>query len=56
MQTRIRWDERTQTYLHRRTAEGMSKREIIRCLKRYVARELYRHIQAVAASQLPSAA
>ncbi|MCY0960636.1 hypothetical protein [Streptomyces sp. H27-H5] len=38
------------------TAEGMSKREIIRCLKRYVARELYRHIQSPAAAQLPSAA
>ncbi|MCX5377569.1 IS110 family transposase [Streptomyces sp. NBC_00091] len=54
--TRIRWDERTQKYLERRTAEGMSKREIIRCLKRYVARELYRHIQPLAASQPPSAA
>ncbi|MFF1569688.1 IS110 family transposase [Streptomyces sp. NPDC058293] len=43
--TRIRWDERTQTYLQRRTAEGMSKRAIIRCLKRYVAREFYRHIR-----------
>ncbi|MCX4513684.1 IS110 family transposase [Streptomyces sp. NBC_01619] len=43
--TRIRWDKRTQKYLQRRTTEGMSKREIIRCLKRYVARELYRHIQ-----------
>jgi hypothetical protein len=27
----------------------MSKREIIRCLKRYVAREIYRHIQKMAA-------
>ncbi|MEV6211402.1 IS110 family transposase [Kitasatospora sp. NPDC051914] len=43
--TRIRWDERTQAYLQRRTAQGLSKREIIRCLKRYVARELYRLIQ-----------
>ena len=31
----------TRTYMARRTAEGMSKREIIRCLKRYVAREVY---------------
>lgn len=54
--TRIRWDERTQKYLQRRTAEGMSKREIIRCLKRYAARELYRHIQPLATSQPPSAA
>jgi hypothetical protein len=43
--TRIRWDERTQVYPQRRTAEGMSKREIIRCLKRYVAREFYRHVR-----------
>lgn len=56
VQTRIRWDERTQEYLRRRTAEGMSKREIIRCLKRYVARELYRHIQPRATNQVPSAA
>ncbi|MGW8955527.1 IS110 family transposase [Streptomyces sp. NPDC055709] len=48
--TRIRWDERTQKYLQRRTTEGMSKREIIRCLKRYVARELYRHIQPSSAA------
>ncbi|MFE5110000.1 transposase, partial [Streptomyces sp. NPDC056663] len=54
--TRIRWDERTQKYLERRTAEGMSKREIIRCLKRYVARELFRHVQPLAARQLPSVA
>ncbi|MFJ5221228.1 IS110 family transposase [Streptomyces sp. NPDC088354] len=54
--TRIRWDERTQAYLQRRTAEGMSKREIIRCLKRYVARELYRHICPPATIELPTAA
>ena len=28
-------------YVARRTAEGLSKREIIRCLKRYLAREIY---------------
>ena len=27
--------------MRRRTAEGMSKRDVIRCLKRYVAREVY---------------
>jgi transposase len=32
---------RTRRYVERRTKEGRSKREIIRCLKRYVARELY---------------
>jgi hypothetical protein len=31
-------------YAERRTKEGMSKKEIIRCLKRYVARELYQLI------------
>ena len=38
---RLRHDPRTQAYMHRRTMEGMSKTEIIRCLKRYVAREVY---------------
>jgi hypothetical protein len=31
----------TRAYLERRTAQGLSKREIIRCLKRYIAREIY---------------
>src|SRR4029450_5496079 len=35
----------TKDYIARRTAEGLSKQEIIRCLKRYVARELFRHLQ-----------
>ena len=39
---RMRRDHRTQEYVARRTAEGKSKPEIIRCLKRYVAREVYR--------------
>ena len=39
---RMRHDQRTKHYVARRTAEGKSKREIIRCLKRYVAREIYR--------------
>jgi transposase len=39
---RMRRDRRTKEYVARRTAEGKSKREIIRCLKRYVAREAYR--------------
>ncbi len=38
---RLCYDPRTQSYLRRRTAEGMSKTEVIRCLKRYVAREVY---------------
>ncbi|WP_406437317.1 transposase [Streptomyces sp. NBC_01613] len=39
--TRIRQDERTRVYLERRTAEGKGKREVMRCLKRYAAREVY---------------
>src|SRR5690606_21327917 len=41
---RLRWDPRTRAYMERRTKDGMSKKEIIRCLKRYVARELYQLI------------
>jgi transposase len=43
---RLRWDPRTRDYMQRRTKEGLSKKEIIRCLKRYVARELYQLITA----------
>ena len=39
---RMRVDERTRAYVVRCTAEGKSRREIMRCLKRYVAREVYR--------------
>lgn len=38
---RMRHHEPTRTYVERRTAEGLSKREIIRCLKRYIAREVF---------------
>lgn len=40
--SRMRIDPRTRAYVNRRLAEGKSKREVMRCLKRYVARELYR--------------
>lgn len=43
---RMSWDERTREYVARRTAEGKRKREILRCLKRYVAREVYRILVA----------
>ncbi|MEO3791628.1 IS110 family transposase, partial [Nonomuraea sp. B10E15] len=41
---RLRWDPRTRAYMERRTQDGLSKKEVIRCLKRYIARELYRVI------------
>lgn len=40
--TRIRTDSATKDYVARRQAEGKNKREIIRCLKRHIAREIYR--------------
>ena len=43
---RMRFHEPTIAYVARRTAEGKSKREIIRCLKRYVIREVYHLIKA----------
>ena len=42
---RLRWHQPTRDYLARRTKEGLSKREIIRCLKRYVAREVFAALQ-----------
>jgi transposase len=42
--TRIRSCARTRAYTARRTAEGKTPREIRRCLKRYIARELYRQL------------
>ncbi len=44
--TRIRHHQPTRAYLERRTAEGLTKREIIRCLKRYVAREVFKALPA----------
>ncbi len=39
--TRLGTDQRTRDYTARRTAQGLSKTEIIRCLKRYIAREVF---------------
>ena len=38
---RLRSDPRTRAYAARRTSEGLSSKEIKRCIKRYIARELY---------------
>ena len=37
-------DKRTRVYVERRVAEGLTKPEIIRVLKRYISREIYRHL------------
>jgi transposase len=42
---RLRCDKRTREYAARRTSEGLSKPEILRCLKRYIAREIFKIIQ-----------
>ncbi len=42
--SRLSGDARTKAYVARRRAEGRTTKEIIRCLKRYVAREIYRHL------------
>jgi hypothetical protein len=44
---RMSTDPRTRNYVQRRIKEGLSKKEIIRCLKRYVAREVYHHLEGV---------
>jgi transposase len=46
--TRLRHDPRTQAYYERRTQEGKTRREIIRCLKRYAAREVFNLVRPVA--------
>ena len=43
--TRMSAHPATRAYVQRRTAEGLSKKDIIRCRKRYVAREVYPHLR-----------
>ena len=43
--TRLKSHPATLAYAERRSKEGLSKREIIRCLKRYVAREVYHQLR-----------
>jgi transposase len=57
--SRLRWDRRTQAYMSRRLAEGKTRREVMRCLKRYVAREVFpliSHPTAASATTNPRAA
>jgi transposase len=50
---RIQYDPRTQAYVAKRTAQGKTRKEITRCLKRYVAREIYGKLIRSATGQLP---
>jgi transposase len=43
---RMRWCPRTRASAERRTKQGMSKPEIMRCVKRYLAREVYHALVA----------
>ena len=49
---RLSHDLRTREYMQRRTREGMSKPEVIRCLKRYVVREIYSALKV--SSRMPN--
>ncbi|MEU7302793.1 transposase [Streptomyces sp. NPDC007206] len=50
--TRLRHDPRTQAYFERRTQEGKTRREIIRCLKRYAAREVFNLVRTISSVPL----
>jgi transposase len=45
--SRRRTDDETKAYIARRLAEGKTQREAVRCLKRYLARSLYRTLEAM---------
>ena len=53
---RLRHHQPTRDYVQRRTAEGLSKREIIRCLKRYIAREIYANLPQPTRQEPPTKA
>jgi transposase len=38
---RLRYDPRTRAYMERRQKEGLSKKDVLRCLKRFIAREVF---------------
>ena len=53
---RMRCHPPTRAYVERRTKQGLSKLDIMRCLKRYIAREVYHHLTSpppITASRLP---
>lgn len=50
---RMRHEKRTREYFARRTAEGKSKSEIMRCLKRYIAREIHHLLAPITAASPP---
>jgi transposase len=53
---RLRWHQPTHHYAARRTAEGKTRKEIIRCLKRYLAREVFAALHQTDGQNLTTAA
>jgi transposase len=53
---RLRWHQPTRDYLARRTAEGKTSKEITRCLKRYVAQEIFAVLRQTDQQNLTTAA
>jgi len=52
--TRMTHDPETRAYVQRRTTQGRTRREIRRCLKRYLARQVYRTLNATASPPRPA--
>jgi transposase len=52
--SRLRCDDRTREYFARRTAQGLGKKEILRCLKRYIAREVFKLLRPMPVSAPPA--
>ncbi|MCA3405045.1 MAG: hypothetical protein INF76_15890 [Roseomonas sp.] len=50
----MRDDDRTKAYAARRTAEGKTRREIVRCSKRYIVREVYTALCTTKSTQFPT--
>src|SRR5262245_54349523 len=53
---RLRHDQQTKDYMARRLKEGKSKREVIRCLKRFAAREVFAVLPKMRETDSPNAA
>jgi hypothetical protein len=53
---RLRWHQPTRDYATRRTTQGKTRKEIIRCLKRYLAREVFATLHQIDQLDLVTAA
>jgi transposase len=52
--TRMRMDPETHAYVEKRTAQGRTTREIRRSIKRYLARQIYRQLNAANTPAAPA--